>query len=531
VTAAPAQAPEREVHVGLHGIGKRFGGVQALSDIDLEIRRGTIHGLVGENGAGKSTLGKIVAGVYRPDSGELWVDGRRVSYHSPREALRDRLTMIAQEPTLVPHRSVIENVFLGIESSAGGVVETRTMRRRFAELVEQAQIELPPNRLARTLRVADQQKVEILRAIARDARLIVMDEPTSALTADESERLFDVVRRLGERGTTIIYVSHFLEEVLALVDVVTVLRDGRHVRTSPASSETPERLVTAMLGRSLELTFPDKIFPPGDGPVVLSVQGLSNPPVVENVSFEIRAGEILGLAGLIGSGRSEVARAIFGADRRGAGTIEVDGKPARIRSPRDGVRSGVVMLPEDRKAQGLLMLRSIVDNVTLPHLGAVSRTGVVATVRERRSAVALMERVDVRARGPSSRVSTLSGGNQQKVLFAKWLFRPPRVFIADEPTRGVDVGAKAAIYELIHSLAAEGKAVLLISSEHEEVLGLAHRVLVMRGGQIVAELDSATMSEDAVLRAAFATEAGETTESSSPSSPCSSRSRSRATSS
>jgi ABC-type sugar transport system ATPase subunit len=505
VEGGTVMGAEADVHVALRGVGKRFGGVVALREIDLEIERGRIHGLVGENGAGKSTLGKIVAGVYRPDEGELWVDGRRVVYHSPRDALRDGITIIAQEPTLVPHRSVLENVFLGIESSAAGVVNVRAMRRRFAELSEQAQIELPPGALARTLRVADQQKVEVLRALARRARLIVMDEPTSALTTDEAERLFDLVRRLRAQGATIIYVSHFLEEVLRLVDTVTVLRDGRIVRTSPAAEETPERLVQAMLGRSLELAFPEKIYPSEDAPVVLSVRGLSRPPEVIDVGFDIRAGEILGLAGLIGSGRSEVARAIFGADRPASGEIRVEGRLVHIRSPRDAVRAGIVMLPEDRKSQGLLMLRSIVDNVTLPRLDAVSRLGVVAARRERRAAVSLMERVDVRAKGPSAKVVTLSGGNQQKVLFAKWLFTQPRVFLADEPTRGVDVGAKRAIYELIRNLAAEGKAVLLISSEHEEVLGLAHRVLVMRGGRIVAELDSETMSEDAVLRAAFAT--------------------------
>lgn len=497
----------RDVHVALRGVGKRFGGVVALAGIDLEIERGSIHGLVGENGAGKSTLGKIVAGVYRPDEGELWVDGRRAVFHSPRDALRAGITIIAQEPTLVPHRSVLENVFLGIENAVAGVVDERAMRRRFAELAEQAQIDLPPRALARVLRVADQQKVEVLRALARNARLIVMDEPTSALTTDESERLFELVERLRAQGTTIIYVSHFLEEVLRLVDTVTVLRDGRIVRTSPAREETPDRLVQAMLGRSMELAFPEKSYPPDDAPVVLSVRGLSRPPHVADVSFDIRAGEILGLAGLIGSGRSEVARAIFGADGRTSGEILIDGKRVQVRSPREAVRHGIVMLPEDRKTQGLLMLRSIVSNVTLPRLGAVSRLGVVAASKERRAAVGLMTRVDVRAKGPSARVSTLSGGNQQKVLFAKWLFAQPRVFLADEPTRGVDVGAKRAIYELIRSLAAEGKAVLLISSEHEEVLGLAHRVLVMRGGRIVAELDRDTMSEDAVLRAAFATEA------------------------
>jgi len=507
MTAAAAAESLPSVHVELRAVDKHFGGVHALREIDLAVATGSIHGLVGENGAGKSTLGKIVAGVHRADGGELWIRGRRVDYHRPRDALDDGVTMIAQEPTLVPHRSVLENVFLGIESARAGVVDERAMRRRYAELVEEAQLDVPPGRLARTLSVADQQKVELLRAIARKASLVVMDEPTSALTTDEAARLLEVVRRLRDRGTTVIYVSHLLDEVLAVADDVTVLRDGRLVRSGPASEETPERLVAAMLGRSLELSFPEKIYPPADAPVVFRARDLNRAGVVEQVSFEIRAGEIVGLAGLIGSGRSEVARAIFGADRRDSGEIEVEGEPVKVKGPRDAVRAGIAMLPEDRKAQGLLMLRSIVDNVTLPHLGAVSRAGVVGRKRERRGVLGLLDRVDVRAKGPTARLDTLSGGNQQKVLFAKWLYCMPRVFIADEPTRGVDVGAKRAISELIHSLAAEGKAVLLISSEHEEVLGLAHRVLVMRGGRIVAELDRSTMSEDTLLHAAFATEA------------------------
>ncbi|HZQ64116.1 MAG TPA: sugar ABC transporter ATP-binding protein [Gaiellaceae bacterium] len=493
-------------HVELRGISKRFGGVRALSDVDLTIERQSIHALVGENGAGKSTLGKILAGVHRPDAGELIVDGRGVAYRSPRDALLDGITIITQEPTLVPHRSVLENVFLGVESGIAGVVDERATARRFAKLVADTGIELAPRRPAHSLRVADQQKVEILRAIVRNAKLIVMDEPTSALTLDESERLFDLIRRLRDLGTTIVYVSHFLAEVLGLADTVTVLRDGRVVRTAPAAEESPRRLVSAMLGRSVELTFPDKEPPPADAPVVLSVRGLSRPPAVHEVSFEIRAGEILGLAGLIGSGRSEVARAVFGADRPTAGVVEVAGKPLRARVPRHAIRRGVAMLPEDRKTQGLLMLRSILDNVTLPHLDDVTRAGVVDVLAERREGGELVRSLDVRASSPKAAVTTLSGGNQQKVLFARWLFRTPKVFIADEPTRGVDVGAKLAIYELIHGLARQGIGVLLISSEHEEVLGLAHRVLVMRAGRIVAELEGDAMSEDAVLHAAFATE-------------------------
>jgi simple sugar transport system ATP-binding protein/ribose transport system ATP-binding protein len=443
--------------------------------------------------------------VHRPDEGEVIVNGSRVDYRSARDALADGITIIAQEPTLVPHRSVVENVFLGVESNVAGLVERRQLTRRYRSLVDSTGIELPPHRLARTLRVADQQKVEILRAIARDARLIVMDEPTSALTRDEAERLFELVRRLRDNGTTIVYVSHFLAEVLELAETVTVLRDGRVVRTSPAARETPELLVTAMLGRTVGLAFPDKQLVPADAPVVLSVRNLSRPPVVDDVSFEIRAGEIVGLAGLIGSGRTEVARAIFAADRSVSSSIEVAGAPLRARSPREAIRHGVVMVPEDRKGQGLLMLRSIVENITLPHLRDVSKAGLVESQAETRRAGDLIKRLDVRTKSGRARVDTLSGGNQQKVLFAKWMFRRPHVFIADEPTRGVDVGAKRAIYELIRSLAAEGIGVLMISSEHEEVLGLAHRVLVMRNGRIVAEFTEETMSEDAVLHAAFAT--------------------------
>jgi ABC-type sugar transport system ATPase subunit len=493
-------------HVELRGVSKRFGDVHALSDVDLQIAEGTIHALVGENGAGKSTLGKIIAGVHRPDGGELLVGGAPAAYRSARDALADGITMIAQEPTLVPHRSVRENVFLGIEHGTAGVVSRRALARRYDDLVDQSGIDLPARAPARTLRVADQQKAEILRAIARNVSLVVMDEPTSALTRDESRRLFDLIRRLKSAGTTIIYVSHLLDEVLALSDAVTVLRDGQVVRTAPAAEETAPRLVSAMLGRSIDVTFAAKDPPAPDAPVVLSVENLSNPPTVHDVSFELRAGEILGLAGVLGSGRSEVARAIFGADRAATGSVELDGAPLRARSPRAAIRRGVVMLPEDRKSQGLLMLRSVAENITLAHLPEVTRAGTIMPDAEGRRVRELVGRLDIRAGSSRSRVGTLSGGNQQKVLFARWLFRRPRVLIVDEPTRGVDIGAKLAIYELIRDLAAEGIAILLISSEHEEVLGLAHRVLVMRAGRIVAELGEDTMSEDALLAAALGTD-------------------------
>ncbi|MCW2782968.1 MAG: transporter related protein [Marmoricola sp.] len=502
-------------HIELRDVGKRFGGVQAVSGVSLRIERGTIHALVGENGAGKSTLGKMIAGVHRPDAGEMRVDGRLVRYSSPREALADGVTIIAQELALVPQRSVIENVFLGNAGVAKSAGSLRDQRRRYGELQDLAGYAVPPDVRISSLRVADQQKVEILKALAREARLIVMDEPTAALTAEETARLFEVVRGLRDRGTSIVFVSHFLDEVLSLVDTVSIMRDGKLVRTRPAVEETSESLVTGMLGRSLDTSFPPKVPPAPSAPVVLSVRDLSASGLVEDVSFDVRAGEIVGLAGLVGSGRSEIARALFGADTKSSGDVSIGGDRIDVRSPRDGVRAGIALLPEDRKDQGLLMQRSILHNITLPHLGRVSRAGVVSRGRERRAALDLISRIGIRASGPMAAVSTLSGGNQQKVLFAKWLFGGPRLLIADEPTRGVDVGAKRAIYELIHSLAAEGVSVLVISSELEEVLGLAHRVLVLRSGRLVAEYDHEEMSEERVMHSIFATDQSSTSGTSS----------------
>jgi simple sugar transport system ATP-binding protein/ribose transport system ATP-binding protein len=436
------------------------------------------------------------------------VNREPVRYGSPHDALADGLTMIAQELTLVPLRSVIENVFLGSESSRYGVIVGHPMRARYDELCAQAGFDLPPDDPVGTLRIADQQKVEILRALARDAKLVVMDEPTAALTSDESARLLEIVRALRTAGTTIVYVSHFLPEVLSIADTVTVLRDGRLIQTKPAASETPATLVTAMLGRPMEMTFPEKAYPPADAPIVLSVRGLTRQPVFADISFDVRAGEIVGLAGLIGSGRTEVARAIFGADRPDSGEVALDGNVLKIRSPQAAIRAGIAMLPESRKDQGLHMRSPIIQNVSLAHLGEVSRSGVVLPLQERRRVEELTRRVDVRASRLGAWVSTLSGGNQQKVLFAKWLFRSPRALLADEPTRGVDVGAKRAIYQLIQTLASEGMAVLLISSELEEVLGLAHRILVIRSGQLVAEFDGRTATENDVLHATFATTGG-----------------------
>jgi rhamnose transport system ATP-binding protein len=490
------------LRVDLRAISKRYGGARALDEVSVSVASGEIHALVGENGAGKSTLGKIVAGAVLPDDGEILLDGKHVSFRSPRDAIREGIALIHQELALAPAMSVLDNVFLGVELGSAGVVDRAQQRARFRALAERIGFEHAPAARIETLRVAEQQKVEILRALVRDARLIVMDEPTAALTRSEADRLLEITRELRADGVTVIYVSHFLADVLALCDTVTVLKDGRHVKTTPAASETVESLVTGMLGRSMDLVFPSRVPPPADAPVVLSVRGLSRPPAFEDVSFDVRAGEIVGLAGLVGSGRTEIARAIFGADPA-AGTVEVSGKRLRRRTPGGAIARGLALLPESRKDQGLVMIRPVTENVSLAHLGEVTGHGFIQIRRERRRVAEVLKIVDARAASQSMLVSALSGGNQQKTAIAKWLVRTPKVMLADEPTRGIDVGAKRGIYELLHKLAQEGLGVLLISSELEEVLGLAHRVLVVRFGRIVAEFSADEAGEENVMRAAF----------------------------
>jgi ABC-type sugar transport system ATPase subunit len=488
-------------HVELRDISKSFGGTRALEGVSLTIGRGSIHALVGENGAGKSTLGKIISGVHAPDSGQILLDGEPVRFHSPRDAISRGVILIAQELAVVPSLTVAQNVFLGVEPRQAGFQNRRELRRRYNELAASVGFELDGDANAGSLRTADQQKVEILRALCRNAQLIVMDEPTAALSRPDVEALHKVIRQLARNGTTVVLVSHFLGEVLELADEVTILRDGRLVHTVPAAGRTEESLMAAMLGRSLDATFPTKQPAAADAPVVLSVRDLVAPGV-HGVSFDVRAGEILGLAGLVGAGRSEVARAIYRANRVNGGTVTA-GTIAVTGSPRTAMRAGVAMIPESRKEQGLLLGRSVLENVSLSNLAAVSRAGLVRPGPERRSVREVLTRVDVRGGGQSVRAAALSGGNQQKLLFGRSLLRDPRVLIADEPTRGVDVGAKRAIYELLSSLTASGLGVLLISSDVEEILGLAHRVLVMRGGQVAAELTGENVTEAKILAAAF----------------------------
>ena len=513
----PASERHQGVHVELRDISKSFGGTHALAGVSLAIGHGSIHAMVGENGAGKSTLGKIISGVHSPDHGQLLLAGEPVRFRSPRDAISRGVILIAQELATVPSLTVAENVFLGVEPRQAGFQNRRELRRRYTELAASVGFELDGDANVGRLRTADQQKVEILRALCRNAQLIVMDEPTAALSRPDAEALHLVVRQLARSGTTVVLVSHFLNEVLELADEVTILRDGRLVQTVPAAGQTEDSLLSAMLGRPLDAAFPPRRLVPANAPVLLSVRGLTAPGV-NNVSFDLRAGEILGLAGLVGAGRTELARAVYRANRVRAGTVSVMGPagaagPAGMVSvtgtPRTAMRAGLAMIPESRKEQGLLPGRSVVENVTLSSLAQVSRAGMVRPRPERRAVRDMLAKVDVRGGGQAVAASALSGGNQQKLLFARSLLRDPLVLIADEPTRGVDVGAKRAIYELLASLTGRGLGVLLISSDVEEILGLAHRVLVMRAGQIAAEFTGDAATEAAILGSAFgATERG-----------------------
>jgi len=482
-------------------VSKSFGETRALSAVSLSVAAGSVHGLVGENGAGKSTLGRIISGVIRPDVGAVLVNGEPVDFRSPRDALDLGIATIAQEIALVPALSAAENVLLGVEPSRLGFVRRRSMTASYRALAESVGFDIPAGRPVGQLAIAQQQQVEILRALSRDARLIVMDEPSARLSGAEVGKLHALIRRLAADGRSVLLISHFLNEVLEVADQVTVLRDGRVVSSRSCADESPSTLIESMLGRELGAQFPPIAVPATDAPVVLRVTELSGPGFAD-VSLDVRAGEVVGLAGLVGAGRTELGRALVGASRPSAGRIELGGQTRRFGSPRDARRAGVFMLPESRRDEGLIYLRSIRDNVTLASLDQLTRAGFTDSRRERRESEALLTRVDVGASGDSP-VRSLSGGNQQKLLFARAMMARPRLLIADEPTRGVDVGAKRAIYDLLAAFAAEGMAILLISSEMEEIIGMSQRVLVMRSGRVVAELGADQISEAAILRSIF----------------------------
>jgi len=492
-------------------IVKSFGRHRALDAAKITVQPGTVHGLVGENGAGKSTLSKILSGVMRPDSGTLRVGGVEASFHSPGAALAAGITVMQQELSLATELTVRENVVLGRHPSRLGFVSARQVRRDFDEIIERTGFELDGGTRVEMLSLAKQQEVEIVRALARSARVIIMDEPTAALSAQDGERLHEVVRSLRDSGVSVIYISHFLDEVLALSDDLTIMRNGCHVRTLAARDATVDTLVEGMLGRVLEENFPELPPVPDDAPTVLELRDVRRHGQQTGVDLRVRAGEIVGLFGLVGAGRSELAQAIFGASRRRvSGEVIFAGEPVRLSSPGAALKRGIALLPESRKDQGLCLGMSQRRNVTMACLSDFDTVGVVRSGEERKAAVSQLHAMGVDPVTPDGEVAALSGGNQQKVLFAKTLLCRPRLLILDEPTRGVDVGARRAIYDIVADLVAQGMAVILISSEYGEVVNMSHRLCVMREGRIVREFKSPQASHSAILAAAFGVSESET---------------------
>jgi inositol transport system ATP-binding protein len=485
------------------GLSKSFPGVRALADVHLAFARAEVHALVGENGAGKSTLLKILAGMDRPDEGRIFFRGKPIQLRHPHQALQAGICMIHQELLPFPELTVAENIFMGREPAARwlGWINHRQMQRQARELLERLGVPLPPSRRMKTLTVAEMQTVEIAKALAHQAKVIIMDEPTSSLSSREVEALLDIIRDLKRRGVTVIYVSHKLDEIFRIADAVSVLRDGRHVATRPIAELDEKKLIALMVGREFSSLFPAAGAEPG--PEILAVRGLRRAGEFSNIDLAVRQGEILGLAGLMGAGRTEVASAIFGLAPADAGEIRVRGRPVRIASPRDALRHGIALLSEDRKKFGLVLSMSVKQNITLASLTQCCRGWFIIPRRENNLAREQIQRLAIKCRSPDQPVRFLSGGNQQKIVLAKTLLTDPAILILDEPTRGIDINAKAEIYGLIRQLARQGKAILLISSELLELLSLSDRILVLRQGRIAAQLSPQVATQEEIIQHAM----------------------------
>ncbi len=501
MSAGPEDTTGDRPLLEMRGIVKTFPGVRALDGVDLVVRPGEVHCLLGQNGAGKSTLIKVLAGAHRPDEGEIRWQGEPVTLANPDASITLGISTIYQELDLVAGLTVAENIFLGHEKSRGGLIRRGDTRKAARELLERlGHQEIRVDREVGTLPSSGQQIVSMARALSHDTRLIVMDEPSAALDQQEVQTLFQVIRDLTAQGVAVVYISHRLEEIRQVGDRVTVLKDGRTVATDLPARDTPTcELIRLMTGRQIEYVFPERVPQDDSAATVLEVEGLTLAKKFADVSFSVRAGEIVGLAGLVGSGRSEILESVYGARRPGAGTVTVDGRRLRAGSVGAAVKAGVGLAPEERKSQGLLLDQAIYRNITVSSLGRFARAGFLDSGAERAAALDLTTSLDVRPPGVERPVRTLSGGNQQKVVLARWLMRDCRVLLLDEPTRGVDVGARSEIYLLIRTLAARGVAVVVVSSEMEEVLGLADRVLVVREGRIVHSGPAAEIDEHRVL--------------------------------
>jgi inositol transport system ATP-binding protein len=483
------------------GISKAFPGVQALDDVHLDVEAGTVHALMGENGAGKSTLMKVLAGIYRADAGTIELAGKDVHIPDSATALNLGIAMIHQELSPVPAMMVAENIYLGREPvNRFKLVDKKQMIADAQAVFAKWQIDIDPRRVMNRLSVAQTQMVEIAKAISTDARLIIMDEPTSAITEREVEHLHRMIRSLRESGVAIIYITHKMDEVFKIADKVTVFRDGKHVATLPASELDRKKLITLMVGRELTQMFPKEHAEIGE--VVMSVRGLTRHGVISDISFDLRRGEILGLAGLMGAGRTEVLEAVFGVSRVDAGEIVIMGKKVQIKAPSAAIEAGMGLLTEDRKLTGIMGVLSVRDNMTIANLPHFSPGGILRKRQMEKACQNQRQALAIKTPSLSQLVRNLSGGNQQKVLVSRWLMTLPDILMIDEPTRGIDVGAKAEIHRLMSGLAKEGKAILMVSSEMPEILGMSDRILVMAGGRITAELSREEATQEKILEAA-----------------------------
>ncbi len=488
----------------LRRITKRFPGVLALNGVSLEVHAGEVHALLGENGAGKSTLIKTVSGVYQADAGEIRIEGRPVSIRNPHDAQALGISTIFQEFTLAPDMTVAENIFLGREPlriRALSIVDRRALIRRTHDVLRSLDLQIDPEATVRHLGVAKQQMVEIAKALSLDARLIIMDEPTAALTSHEIDRLFEAIGRLKHRGVAIVYVSHRLDEVKAIGDRATILRDGAYVGTVPVASTTIDEMIRLMVGRDLKDKFPKVAIEPGEE--VLRVEQLTRKGILHGVSFRVRRGEIVGIAGLVGSKRTETARAIFGADPIDSGQIFLRGKPVKVRTPANAIANRIALVPEDRKRHGIFASLPVWENVAVSALRQFSRNGILDLRRAKQRAQEFVSSLRVGTPDLGTRALDLSGGNQQKVVIAKWLNTNAELFLFDEPTRGIDVGGKIEVYRLMGELLLRGAAIVMISSELPEILGLSDRILVMRDGRICGEFDRADATEETILNCAL----------------------------
>jgi rhamnose transport system ATP-binding protein len=493
-----------ETILELKKISKSFSGVEVLHEVSLAVRPGEVHALLGENGAGKSTLVKIITGVHQPDKGEILLNGEPVHFGDARDSRQAGIAAIYQELSLFPDLDVAENIFAGRQPvTLGGRVDWRRLYAEAGKLLQSLGVQLDLKQKARTLSIAQQQMVEIARAFSINARILIMDEPTSSLTLHEVDDLFRLVRRLRQEGTAVIFISHRLEELYSLADRVTVLRDGTYVDTRAMKDVTRDDLIRMMVGRTITDLFPKQDVKAGD--IVLKVENLSRAGSFQDVSFELRRGEILGLAGLVGAGRTNVARAIFGVEPATGGGIQVEGKNVVITSPQQAIKLGLAYVPEDRQLHGLIPAMHITSNISLPMLSRYAQSGWLRDKVERKSTYEAARQMEVRANNVWQLARELSGGNQQKVVLAKWLSTHPRILILDEPTRGIDVGTKAAVHGLMSKLAGEGMAILMISSELPEILGMSDRVIVMREGFVTGEFSRAEATQEKIISAATQT--------------------------